>query len=141
MSFSTNSNTKKHISCYNSNPITVSSSTLLSIELLDCKVSEMLQLRNHENQSLLHYVQRMLDPLEKQTKKNWRSVGQTLSLELQRKINFSISFPYFYQTCKSIVGRLLVQWLKLDLVSQPNVTGLIQLTLETEIDKKWTARV
>ena len=50
MSFSTNSNTKKHISCYNSNPITVSSLTLLSIELLDCKVSEMPQLRNHENQ-------------------------------------------------------------------------------------------
>ena len=80
MSFSTNSNTKKHISCYNSNPITVSSLTLLSIELLDCKVSEMLQLRNHENQSLLHYVQRMLDPLEKLTKKNWRSVGQILNV-------------------------------------------------------------
>ena len=40
----------------------------------------MLQLRNHENQSLLHYVQRMLDPLEKQTKKNWRSVGQILNV-------------------------------------------------------------
>ena len=40
----------------------------------------MPQLRNHENQSLLHYVQRMLDPLEKQTKKNWRSVGQILNV-------------------------------------------------------------
>lgn len=40
----------------------------------------MPQLINHENQSLLHYVQRMLDPLEKQTKKNWRSVGQILNV-------------------------------------------------------------
>lgn len=40
----------------------------------------MPQLRNHENQSLLHYVQRMLDPLEKLTKKNWRSVGQILNV-------------------------------------------------------------
>ena len=40
----------------------------------------MPQLRNHENQILLHYVQRMLDPLEKQTKKNWHSVGQILNV-------------------------------------------------------------
>ena len=40
----------------------------------------MPQLRNHENQILSHYVQRMLDPLEKQTKKNWRSVGQILNV-------------------------------------------------------------
>ncbi|CAH3034343.1 unnamed protein product, partial [Pocillopora meandrina] len=46
----------------------------------DCKVSEMPQLRNHKNQILLHYVQRMLDPLEKQTKKNWRSIGQILNV-------------------------------------------------------------
>ena len=60
--------------------MTITVLILLSIELLDCKVSEMPQLRNHENQSLLHYVQRMLDPLEKQTKKNWRSVGQILNV-------------------------------------------------------------
>ena len=40
----------------------------------------MPQLRNNDNQILLHYVQRMLDPLEKQTKKNWRSVGQILNV-------------------------------------------------------------
>ena len=60
--------------------MTITVLILLSIELLDCKVSEMPQLRNHENQSLLHYVQRMLDPLEKLTKKNWRSVGQILNV-------------------------------------------------------------
>ena len=60
--------------------MTITVLILLSIELLDCKVSEMPQLRNHENQSLLHYVQRMLDQLEKLTKKNWRSVGQILNV-------------------------------------------------------------
>ena len=80
MSLSTNSTTKKHISCYNSSSVTITVVILLSFELLDCKVSEMPQLRNHKNQILLHYVQRMLDPLEKQTKKNWRSIGQILNV-------------------------------------------------------------
>ena len=43
----------------------------------------MPQLCNHDNQILLHYVQRMLDPLETPTKKNWRSVGQVLKVSEQ----------------------------------------------------------
>ena len=80
MSLSTNSTTKSIFHVTTLTPSIVTLLILLSIELLDCKVSEMPQLRNHKNQILLHYVQRVLDPLEKQTKKNWRSVGQILNV-------------------------------------------------------------
>ena len=40
----------------------------------------MSQLHNHENQILLHHVQKKLDHLEKQSKRNWRSVGQIFNV-------------------------------------------------------------
>ena len=80
--------------------------TSLSIELLDCKVSEMPQLHNHENQILLHYVQRMLDPLEKQTKKNWRSVGQTLNVSEEDLDLIDTDYRAGRSPTVSLIGKL-----------------------------------
>ncbi|XP_066022067.1 tumor necrosis factor receptor superfamily member 16 isoform X6 [Pocillopora verrucosa] len=72
----------------------------------DCKVSEMPQLHNHENQILLHYVQRMLDPLEKQTKKNWRSVGQTLNVSEEDLDLIDTDYRAGRSPTVSLIGKL-----------------------------------
>ena len=41
----------------------------------------MFRLRDHENQLMLDYVQKMLDPLETLTRKNWRGVGLLLNVK------------------------------------------------------------
>lgn len=72
----------------------------------DCKVSEMSQLHNHENQILLHHVQKKLDHLEKQSKKNWRSVGQILKVSQEDLDLIETDYKAGRSPTESLLGKL-----------------------------------
>ncbi|XP_022808913.1 uncharacterized protein LOC111345884 [Stylophora pistillata] len=72
----------------------------------DCKVSEMSQLHNHENQILLHHVQKKLDHLEKQSKKNWHSVGQILNVSEEDLDLIETDYKAGRSPTESLIGKL-----------------------------------